>query len=174
MAIIPIIKIGHPTLRKVAQPVSDFDDELNSLAENMIETMRLGEGIGLAAPQVNISKRMFVIDLKLIDENLEAKAYINPKILSTEGSESFEEGCLSIPGIRAEVIRPVKIEVQYQTISGEQTTEELYGLTARVFQHEFDHLEGILFIDKIAPLKKKLLEPKLKELEGVFANQWTG
>ncbi len=169
MAILPIIKIGHPSLRKVAEPVQDFDPDLQELAQNMIETMRLNEGIGLAAPQVNILKRLFVIDKELINEEWDAQAYVNPEILDDDGSEKYEEGCLSIPGVRAEVIRPFKIKVRYQTLFGEWVEEELDETVARVFQHEYDHLEGILFIDKISPLKKKLLEPQLKELEGVYA-----
>ena len=166
MAILPIIKIGHPTLRKVAQPVQKFDEQLAQTVENMIETMRLNEGIGLAAPQVGISERYFVIDLNLIDDRLEAKAYINPEILETEGSEKIEEGCLSIPGIRADVIRPERIKVKYQTVTGDLVEEVLDDYPARVFQHENDHLNGVLFVDIISPLRKKLLAPKLLELEG--------
>ncbi len=169
MAVLPIIKIGHPTLRKVAEPVAAFDQELRELAENMIETMRVNEGIGLAAPQVNVSQRLFVIDLNLIDEELEAKAYVNPEILASSGSEKFEEGCLSIPGIRADVVRPTHIKVRYQTLEGETVEEEMEGLLSRVFQHEYDHLEGILFVDLISPLQKKLLGTKLQELEGAYS-----
>ncbi len=169
MAVLPIIKIGHPTLRKVAAPIQEFNKELQELAQNMIETMRLNDGIGLAAPQVNIYRRMFVIDKHLIQEDWEAEAYINPEILESEGAEAFEEGCLSIPGIREEVVRPTKIRVRYQKLDGSQVEEMMDGLLARVFQHEFDHLEGILFTDKISPIKKKLLESRLRELEETYA-----
>lgn len=165
MAVLPVIIIGHPTLRKTAQPIDDINPELAELAKNMIETMRVNDGIGLAAPQVNISRRMFVVDKALIRDDWEAEAYINPEILEREGSESFEEGCLSIPGIRAEVVRPTRIKVRYQRLNGETVEEEMDGLLARVFQHEYDHLNGVLFVDKISPLKYKILEPKLKELE---------
>lgn len=166
MALLPIIKIGHPTLRKVVEPVEIFNDQLRELVENMIETMRVNEGIGLAAPQVNVKKRFFVIDNRLIDEEMEAQVYINPEIISQEGNVLLDEGCLSIPGIRAEVNRPDTIKVRYQTIEGKEVTEELKGLFARVFQHELDHLNGVLFIDRIPALKRKLLEPQIKELEG--------
>jgi len=166
MAELPIIKLGHPTLRKVAKPVEEFDDSLKRLVDNMIETMRVNEGIGLAAPQLNLLDRLFVIDKKLINEEWEAQVYINPKILSTEGSDLFEEGCLSIPGIRAEVERSFKIKVSYQTVQGEEIIEQLEGLHARVFQHEYDHLEGVLFIDRLPILTRKLLEPQIKDLEG--------
>jgi peptide deformylase len=166
MALLPIIKIGHPTLRKIAAKVEIFDGAFQELVERMIETMRVNEGIGLAAPQVNVKKRFFVIDKHLIDEEMEAQVYVNPEIISQDGSGLLEEGCLSIPGIRAEVARPDIIRVRYQKIDGEEVTEELKGLLARVFQHEYDHLNGILFIDRIPILKRKLLEPQIKELEG--------
>lgn len=166
MAELAIIKLGHPTLRKVAKPVEKFNVSLKRLIDNMIETMRVNEGIGLAAPQLNLLDRVFVIDKKLINEEWEAQAYINPKILSTEGSDLFEEGCLSIPGIRAEVERSFKIKVSYQTVEGKEIIEQLEGLHARVFQHEYDHLEGVLFIDRLPNLTRKLLEPQIKDLEG--------
>ena len=168
MSVLNIIKIGHPTLRKIAKPVEKFDQNLEKLVLDMVETMRLNDGIGLAAPQVNVSKRLFVIDKKLINEEWEAEAYINPKIIKADGSNILEEGCLSIPNIRADVDRPFKIEVEYQTLKGEKVREEIDDLLARVFQHEFDHLEGVLFVDKISILKKKLLEPQLKEIEQIY------
>ena len=168
MAVLPVIIIGHSTLRKIAEPVTEFNEALRVFAENMIETMQINEGIGLAAPQVNVSKRMFVIDKELINEDWSAQAYINPEILNSEGSDKYEEGCLSIPGIRADVIRPYRVSVRYKTLDGKDVEEELEGLLGRVFQHEYDHLQGVLFIDKISPLQKKLLEPKLKELQGAY------
>ncbi len=168
MSVLNIIKIGHPTLRKVAKPVEKFDKNLEQLVQDMVETMRLNEGIGLAAPQVNVSKRLFVIDKKLINEEWEAEAYVNPKILKVDGSNVLEEGCLSIPNIRADVNRPFNIEVEYQTLDGKKVREEMDDLLARVFQHEFDHLEGVLFVDKISILTKKLLEPQLKEIEQIY------
>ncbi len=164
MAILPIIKIGHPTLRKKAQKITEFDGEIHALAQDMIQTMRLNEGVGLAGNQVNDLRRIFVIDLSLIDEKLVPKAFINPEILSAEGSEPYEEGCLSIPDVRAEVVRPEKITARYQTLSGETIEEDMDGLTARVYQHELDHLNGILFIDYLPPLERKFLEPKIRKI----------
>lgn len=169
MMLIPVIKIGHPSLRQTAIPVEKFDQELATLVDNMVETMRISEGIGLAAPQVNIMLRLFVIDRKLINEEWEAQVYINPEIIDAQGLESYEEGCLSIPGIRAEVDRPFKIWVKYQTIEGKPIEEEMEGLLARVFQHEYDHLDGILFIDRIPFIRKKMLESQIKEIEGAFS-----
>ena len=166
MAVIPVIKLGHPTLRKKAEAIFDaeINDELRELANNMIDTMRAYDGVGLAAPQVNISKRMFIIDVGIIDETAAAEAFINPEILSAEGSDTMEEGCLSIPDVNADVTRPFKLKVLYQTLDGETIEEEMDGLLARVYQHELDHLEGVLFIDKISFLQRKLLEPKLKKI----------
>jgi peptide deformylase len=169
MTVLPVIKVGHPSLRQTATLVEKFDQELIELMENMVETMRISEGIGLAAPQVNIMLRMFVIDKKLINEEWEAQAYINPEIIDAQGLDSYEEGCLSIPGIRAEVDRPFKVWVKYQTIEGKIIEEELEGLLARVFQHEYDHLDGILFIDRIPFIRKKMLESQINEIEGAYS-----
>lgn len=168
MAVLPIIKIGHPTLRKVAKPVVNFDEDLKQFAGDLIETMRLNEGVGLAATQVDMKKSIFVIDKSLINEEWEAQAFVNPEILKSDGEETIEEGCLSIPGIRADVNRALKISVRYQNLAGETVQEELEGLLARVFQHEYDHLNGILFIDRIPMLTRKLLEPQIREIQGAY------
>jgi len=171
MAILPIIKIGHPTLRKTAQKVEKFDKKLKKFVDDLTETMRLNEGIGLAATQVNVEKQVFVIDKGLINEEWELQAYINPVIIQSEGTENLEEGCLSIPGVRAEVERPFTILVEYQDLEGNVIRETLEGLLARVFQHEYDHLNGVLFVDRIPQLTRKLLEPQIKEIEGEYTYQ---
>ncbi|MCK4894285.1 MAG: peptide deformylase [Calditrichia bacterium] len=171
MAVLPIIKIGHPTLRKIAERVNKFDQDLKDFVDNLIETMRLNEGVGLAATQVNVVKQVFVIDKGLIDEAWEIQVYINPEILESEGLENLEEGCLSIPGIRAEVERPPAIKVKYQNLDGKLIEEQLEGMLAKVFQHEFDHLNGVLFVDRIPQLIRKLLEPQIKEIEGEYTYQ---
>lgn len=165
MAVLPIIKLGHPTLRKKAEAVDRFDEELSQLAADMIETMQIYNGIGLAGNQINVLKRIFVIDLSLVDESLSPQAYVNPAILSSEGLDSMEEGCLSIPGVNADVDRANRLEVEYQTVEGEITRETLEGLPGRVFQHELDHLNGVLFIDRISPLQRKMIEPQLQKLK---------
>lgn len=165
MAVLPIIKLGHPSLRKRALEVTRFDDELVRLARNMIDTMRVNEGIGLAGNQVNVLQRIFVIDFQLVDETQEARAFVNPRILRREGSVKMEEGCLSIPGVRADVVRPETVEVEYQDLEGRTHREVLTELPARVFQHELDHLDGILFIDHLSPVQRKLLEPQLKSIQ---------
>jgi len=164
MAVLPVIKIGHPTLRKKADKINKFDGRLSELASDMIETMQVYNGIGLAGNQVNILDRIFVIDFSLIDENLSPKVYINPGIISQEGSGLREEGCLSIPDVNADVERATRLEVEYQTLKGESIREELEDLAARVFQHELDHLNGVLFIDHLSSLQRKMLEPQIKKL----------
>jgi peptide deformylase len=164
MAVLPVIKIGHPTLRKKADKVSRFDSRLDEFASDMIETMQVYNGIGLAGNQVNILDRIFVIDFSLIDENLSPRVYINPHIISMEGSGLREEGCLSIPDVNADVERATRLEVEYQTLGGESIREELEDLAARVFQHELDHLNGVLFIDHLSSLQRKMLEPQIKKI----------
>jgi len=171
MAILPIIKIGHPTLRKTAKKVEKFDKALKKFVDDLTETMRFNEGIGLAATQVDMQKQVFVIDKGLINEEWELQVYINPIIIESEGVENLEEGCLSIPGIRAEVERPFQIRVKYQDLEGNALEETLEGLLARVFQHEHDHLNGVLFVDRIPQLTRKLLEPQIKEIEGEYTYQ---
>lgn len=164
MALRFIVKYGHPVLRLKAQQIEQIDDSLRCLAEDMIETMQEAEGIGLAAPQIAESLTMFVINMELIEEDAEPKAFINPVILADEGSCSLEEGCLSIPDIREEIVRPEKIKVKYRDLDGQEHVEECDGMLARVFQHEIDHLNGVLFIDRISHIKRQLLAKKLKAI----------
>ena len=151
---------GDPILRKKASEVEVIDDNLNAILDEMIETMYLGDGVGLAAPQVGLSLRMFVMDV-----GDGPKKIINPVIISkSEEKEVAEEGCLSLPEIFEDVERSVWIEVEYTSEKGEKIRERLEGYEARVFQHEYDHLDGILFIDRISPARRALLKPKLLAL----------
>lgn len=159
-----VIKHGNPILRMKAEPVDLENDEIKPLIEDMFVTMDEEGGIGLAAPQVAVSKSFFVIDMGLIEDNGKLTAIINPEILETEGQVKFEEGCLSIPDIREEVTRPETIRVRYQDIDGQIHESEINGMKARVFQHEIDHLNGILFIDRIGPMRRKLLNKQLKKI----------
>lgn len=145
-------------LRKKSKKVEEIDDNLRKTLEEMVKTMRLAKGCGLAANQVGIDGRFFVVEVNNI-----VKKIINPEILEF-GMEmvEFEEGCLSIPGIYKKVIRPDKIKVKYFNENGKEIIEELEGVDARVFQHEYDHLDGVLFIDKISPLSKSLIRKKLE------------
>ncbi|WDC84052.1 peptide deformylase [Caloramator sp. mosi_1] len=144
MALRQIRKIGDDVLRKISKPVVKFDDRLKILVEDMIDTMYEADGVGLAAPQVGILKRVIVIDV-----GNGPKAYINPEIIYEEGEQIDVEGCLSVPNRRGEVKRPYKVKVKAQDVNGNEFIEEGEELLARAFCHEIDHLNGILFIDKI-------------------------
>ena len=164
MALRYIVKYGHPALRMKARQIETISASIRELAEDMIETMEVAEGIGLAAPQIAESKTLLVINAGLIEEDVPAKVYINPVILAEAGSISMEEGCLSIPDIREDVIRPEMIKIKYLDLEGGQHEEECNGMLARVLQHEVDHLNGLLFVDRISQIKRKLLSKKLKAL----------
>jgi peptide deformylase len=148
--------IGDPVLRRETEPVSIFDDSLNQFVMNMIDTMHIKDGIGLAAPQVGHSKKILVVDISPIDEDETPKAFINPKILDKWGESILEEGCLSIPDVREEVVRPEGILIEYQNPDGEKLIAKFEGWMARVLQHEIDHLNGVLFIDLISPIKRRV------------------
>ncbi|GAB3648322.1 peptide deformylase [Echinicola sediminis] len=164
--IYPIVAYGNPILKKEAEEIHEGED-INELISDMFDTMDHANGVGLAAPQINKGIRLFVIDSNLmLDEESEEKgirrAFINPIILDEYGDDyGFEEGCLSIPDVRAEVIRPEKLTIEYFDENWKLQEEEFSGMTARVIQHEYDHLEGILFIDYIKGLKKRLVKSKL-------------
>ncbi|MDA3817804.1 MAG: peptide deformylase [Prolixibacteraceae bacterium] len=165
--ILPIIKYGASVLRNKAS-VIDKGDDFENLSANMFETLKKAQGIGLAGPQVNVLKNMFVIDTTPFDDGTTPKiekAFFNPEILHfSDENENYEEGCLSIPGIFESVIRPSSIEVRYRDINFDIKKEKIGGIEARIFQHEYDHLEGILFIDRIHKLRRKLINKKLQKI----------
>ena len=171
MALRDIVLFGEPVLRVKADKVESFDDDLSRLVDDMIETMEVAEGIGLAAPQVGKSLALCVVNNYLIDDDAEPKAYINPEVCATEGSVEVEEGCLSIPDIREDVTRPEKIEIKYFDLEGKEHTETCDGMLARVLQHEIDHLNGVLFIDRISSIKRQLLAKRLKQIALEAKNQ---
>lgn len=161
MARLEILETPDPRLRTVAKPVESFDEALSQLVDDMTETMYDAQGIGLAATQVNIHQRLLVLD---VSENQDApRVYINPEILQTEGTETCEEGCLSVPGIYAEVSRAEKVRVRAFDRNGEAFEEDLEGMHAICLQHEIDHLEGKLFIDYLSPLKRRMVTKKLEK-----------
>lgn len=172
--ILPIVAYGDPVLRKVGNEIPQDYPGLKDLIANMWETMYNAYGVGLAAPQVGVPVRLFLIDPSgFIDEDtmeqeeIEVlkglkKVFINPEIVEEEGDEwSFNEGCLSIPEVREDVFRKPRITIRYQDEDFNTYTESYDGLAARVIQHEYDHIEGILFTDKLSSLKKRLLKGKL-------------
>jgi peptide deformylase len=149
--------IGDDVLRECATEVDEFDEKLVQLGEEMIDFMQESDGIGLAAPQVGISKRILVTDTSPMEDGEEPRVFVNPTILESEGECTLEEGCLSIPDVREDVTRPEEILLKYSTTTGEQRTEKFSGWMSRVLQHEIDHLDGILFVDYLSPIKKKLI-----------------
>ena len=163
--IFPVTVFGDPVLRKKAEPIlKDFPD-LHGFIQNMFETMYNSDGVGLAAPQVGQPIRIFVLDTTHEDEDEPAgikKAFINPVILEKSGDEwVMNEGCLSLPEIREDVLRPETVKIKYVDENFNEFTEEYSGFTSRVIQHEYDHLEGVMFVDYLNPLKKRILKSKL-------------
>ena len=164
--ILPIIKYGSPLLRRRGFDI-DSGDDFPEMAGNMVHTLKNAEGIGLAGPQVGMMKNLFVIDTTPIKEvEPVEKVFFNPIIIHySEVLVYYNEGCLSIPGINEDVLRSDKIEVRYRNEKFDWQEEVFDGLIARIFQHEFDHLQGILFIDRLSPLKRKLIKSKLREIK---------
>lgn len=167
---LPIVAYGDSVLRKKAAPITKDYPELAKLIENMWDTMERSRGVGLAAPQINKSIRLFIIDSsKMYDEDEANKGtkevFINAEIINEEGEEwKFEEGCLSIPGIREDVYRKPTVTIKYLNENFVEQTKTFDDLTARVIQHEYDHIEGILFIDHIKSIRKSMLKGKLDNI----------
>jgi len=150
--------IGDPILRKHAQAIDTFDKKLRTFVDDMIEVMYKEDGIGLAAPQIGFSTRIIVVDASELINGEYPRPFINPEIIEfSDETDVKEEGCLSIPGVYEEVRRAVKIKVKYQDEKGKEFTEEYTDWVARILQHEIDHLNGILFVDRISPIKRQLL-----------------
>jgi len=168
--ILPIYVYGQPVLRKVAEDITPEYPNIKELIENMFATMDRADGVGLAAPQIGLSIRVVVISLDVLSEDFPEykdfrKAYINAHILETEGEMvSMEEGCLSLPGIHESVNRADKIHVKYMDENFVEHDEYVEGYLARVMQHEFEHLEGGLFIDNLSPLRKQMIKGKLNAM----------
>ena len=167
MPVLDVLIYGHPFLRKRVKDAEFPDDVFPILAKNMIETMHFHEGVGLAAPQVGMDLRLIVIDPGPLKDEVKPHpmVLINPNILLSEGEAVYREGCLSIPGIYADVKRPRTVTVQYQDINGQIQKSHFSDVEARIVQHEIDHLNGILFIDHLNPVRRWLLSSKLNDLK---------
>jgi peptide deformylase len=168
--IYPIVKFGNPVLEKPAEPVSKFDGELKKLVEDMFESMYAAHGVGLAAPQVGIARRLAVIDITFKEDPDAKLVLVNPEIIHSEGRHTQNEGCLSIPEFREPVMRPRKVTIRAQDIHGrffEKTGEELL---ARAFVHETDHLNGELYIHHLSALKRDMIKRKIRKL--IKAGEW--
>jgi peptide deformylase len=166
----PILKYGDQVLHHVAQPVEAVTAEVERLIDDMIETMYAAAGIGLAAPQVGVPLRIFVVDLSLGRTPAELIVMINPQFVQREGMQLEEEGCLSVPGFNATVVRPTHATVKGWDRSGTEHQREGHGLLARAFQHEMDHLDGVLFVDRLRGIKRDLIVRKIRKLSR--AGQW--
>ena len=165
-----IVKFPDPVLQRPAEPVTVFGDELRSLVDDMFESMYAAHGIGLAAPQIGIAKRITVIDLSFQKTPEEKIALINPEIITSEGKLYEEEGCLSLPDIREKVSRAARVKIRAQDVEGNWVEREAGDLLARAFQHEIDHLDGVLFIFRISALKRDFVLRKIRKLQR--AGEW--
>jgi peptide deformylase len=168
--IYPVVKYGQKVLETPAEPVTAFDSELEKLVADMFETMYAANGVGLAAPQIGISKRISVIDITSGEKPDGKLVLINPEIVSTEGKAVLEEGCLSLPDFRANTTRPARVTVRAQDVHGEEFTLAGEGLLARAFCHETDHLNGRLFIHHLSMLKRDSIKRRVRRL--MKAGEW--
>ena len=165
-----IVKYPDPVLERPAEPVTEFDNELRTLVDDMFESMYAAKGIGLAAPQIGVPKRLTVIDLSFQKNPEEKIVLINPEIIFREGKQYEEEGCLSLPEIREKVSRAAKVKVKAQNANGEWFEIDGEELLARAFQHEIDHLDGVLFFRRVSALKRDLILRKIRKMQK--AGEW--
>ncbi len=166
----PILKYGRPELESNSDPVTVFDEELKTTVRDMLETMYAAPGIGLAAPQIGLNIRLVVIDTSGGQEQGKQLVLVNPEIVEQEGSQKEEEGCLSIPDFSAVVERPYKVKVKAQDVEGNPIEIESEGVLSRVLSHEIDHVNGVLYLDRISFLKRDLIKRKIRKL--VRAGEW--
>ena len=170
MAVLPILVAPHPVLKKKADPVAEVDDEIRTLMEDMLETMYAAPGIGLAAPQVGVSKRVLVMDVSRDGEDSEPLRMANPEVIwESDDIASYEEGCLSFPEQYAEVLRPAEVTIRYLDQNNEAQELKADGLLATCVQHEIDHLDGVVFVDYLSSLKRSMILRKLKKQQKLKA-----
>lgn len=167
MALLKIVLYPEPVLTTLGKPIGEeeFGENLQTLIEDMFETMYKAQGVGLAAPQVGISKRLFVMDVPLEDEKSNKFAMINPEVIAREGEQNGDEGCLSFPGIYTKIRREARTVVRYQDVFGEYQELDCTDLSARCVLHETDHCDGIVFLDRMTTLKRELAKRKIKKLQ---------
>ncbi|MCP2520024.1 peptide deformylase [Candidatus Aminicenantes bacterium AC-335-A11] len=170
MKVLPILKYGNEILHRKAEPINNINEAIVELAQKMVQTMHAAPGIGLAAPQVGVGKRLITIDLSVGKDPSKLIILINPEILEEEGEEILEEGCLSLPGISENVARPSKILVKGIDLDGKERKIEAFGILARAFCHEVDHLNGKFFIDRLSYLKRNLIKRKI--LKQIKEGKW--
>jgi peptide deformylase len=170
VALRPIVKWGDPVLHAPAEPVHDIDGTISTLVDDMVATMYAAPGIGLAAPQIGVPLRVIVIDLSVGDEKDKLITLVNPEIVSREGEQRHEEGCLSVPGFGGSPVRPAKVVVKGMDLQGKEQLYTGTELLARAFCHEIDHIDGVLFVDRLTPLKRDLMKRKLRKR--ARSNDW--
>lgn len=163
MAVRPIVKWGEPVLHRPSEPVAHIDEEIHRLLDDMVETMYAAPGIGLAAPQIGVPLRVIVVDLSVGEEKGQLIKLINPEFVVREGEQRHDEGCLSIPGFGGSPVRPARVVVKGLDPEGREQTHEGTELLARAFCHEIDHIDGLLFVDRLTPLKRDLMTRKLRK-----------
>jgi len=160
-----IVTYGEPVLREVSEPIEKIDQEIKDLVSNMSDTLKKAKGLGLSAVQIGVLKRLFIVDLSAVDITETLRVFINPEIIATEGEQEMEEGCLSFPGIYQRLTRPGKVKVRATDLDGNEFELEATGLAARAVLHEYDHLQGVLFIDHMSPLTRTLLKGRLRKIK---------
>ncbi|HYU44029.1 MAG TPA: peptide deformylase [Vicinamibacteria bacterium] len=163
MAVRPIVKYGHPMLHQPSEPVRELDGAIRKLLDDMVETMYAAPGIGLAAPQIAVPLRVIVVDLSVGEEKGQLIKLINPEFVLREGEQRHDEGCLSVPGFGGSPVRPERVVVKGLDPDGQERTYEGTELLARAFCHEIDHIDGLLFVDRLTPLKRDLMKRKLRK-----------
>jgi peptide deformylase len=163
MALRPIVKWGDPVLHAPSAPVKEIDGSLNTLVTDMVQTMYAAPGIGLAAPQIGVPLRVIVIDLSVGEQKGQLITLVNPEFVEREGEQRQEEGCLSLPGFGGTPVRPAKVVVKGLDLEGKERIYPATELLARAFCHEIDHIDGLLFVDRLTPLKRDLMKRKLRK-----------
>jgi len=165
MAYREIVHYGHSALRNKNQPVEKIDAEVKELVQGMFDSLHKAKGLGLAAPQVGVNLRLFIVDLTAIDFDADPLVVINPEIIEKKGEVTGEEGCLSFPGLYFDVKRAEQIVMKFTDLEGRQNQIKAFGMTARALQHEYDHLDGTLFIDHLSASERDLFAGKLKKIK---------
>lgn len=165
MALLTIVNYPTPVLLQVGKPVAEFNDDLRKFVADMFDTMYEAQGVGLAAPQVNVSQRIFVMDCAADEDESRRFAMINPEIIAREGEQIGDEGCLSFPGIYAKIRRELRTVVRFHDVFGNLQELDVTDLEARCVLHETDHCDGIVFLDRMSPLKRELAKRKIKRLQ---------
>jgi peptide deformylase len=165
VALREIVKYGDPVLRETSEPVDEVNQEIKDLVSDMIDTVKEARGLGLAAVQIGVPKRVFIVDLSAIDITEKLHVFINPEIVETSDDEvEMEEGCLSFPGIYQKIYRPARVKVRALDLDGNEFEMDVAGMAARAILHEYDHLEATLFIDRLSQIARTLLKGRLKKL----------